>query len=73
MILSNLTYAADVENESDDEFHLPYAADVDNESTESDDEFQICNICTGEEVSPLDCFNDMLSFDVYKVALYEAG
>ena len=26
-------------------------ADVDNESTESDDEFQICDICNGEEVT----------------------
>lgn len=29
------------------------AADSANESTESDDEFQICEICNGEEVTTL--------------------
>ena len=32
---------------------LTSAADVDNESSESDNEFQICEICSGEEVNVL--------------------
>ncbi|KAH9617593.1 hypothetical protein KSS87_008529 [Heliosperma pusillum] len=35
--------------ESDDESYEQSESDVDGESTESDDEFQICDICTGEE------------------------
>ncbi|XP_074301676.1 protein FORGETTER 1-like isoform X1 [Silene latifolia] len=35
--------------ESDDESYEQSESDVDDESIESDDEFQICDICTGEE------------------------
>jgi len=46
---------------------LTSAADVGNESSESDDEFQICEICNGEEVNVLNsqAFAGWLVFHVY--------
>lgn len=44
---------------------LAHAADIGNESTESDDEFQICDICNGEEVNYFESLHNMQSFDYY--------